>query len=331
MKFNLRDIFLLFLIFALGVCAGGYYFKKEISPPEGIDFSTFFEAWQEIEDNFYNFSKENQEDMLYGAVQGVVNSLNDPYSDFLNPEETLEFQESLTGTYKGIGAEIGIRDGNLTIISPLKGTPAERANLLPGDKIVEINDESTEEITLSQAVTKIRGKEGTEVTLKIEREKEIFEVKIKREKIDIPILDFKIIEENIAYIQIYNFYEDAPLEFNKISEEILNSDIKKIILDLRNNPGGYLQSACDIGNFFIKKGETILKEDYGKGAIEDITSEGPGAFSSFKTVILINKGSASASEILAGAVKEQNQAILIGEKSFGKGTVQEFIPLKNMD
>jgi len=271
-----------------------------------------------------------RQDMLYGAIQGLVDSLKDPYSDFLSPEETAEFEENLTGTYEGIGAEIGIRDETLTIISPLKGSPAEKAGLLPGDKVLEIDGSSTQDMNLTQAVMKIRGKTGIEVKLKVKRGEKIWIVTIKRAKIEIPTLDFKIIDNNVAYIQLYNFYEDAPSKFKKITQDILNKGVKKIILDLRNNPGGYLSVATDIANFFIKEGKIIVKEDLGKGKSEDVTSKGPGVFANFKIIVLINEGSASASEILAGALAEQNEkTILIGEKTFGKGTVQEFISLQD--
>jgi len=331
MKLDLKFIFILTLSLVIGFWTG-YFFNQKLNVElqEGTDFTPFFEAWHEIETKFYNFSEKDKEKMLYGAIQGLVDSLDDPYSDFLSPEETSQFKEELTGSYEGIGAEIGIRDNVLTIISPIKGTPAEAAGLLPGDKILEVNGESTKKMSLTQAVMKIRGRRGTVVNLKIKRGDQIFTKKITRAKIDIPTLNFSILKNDIAYVQLYNFYEDAPSEFEKVYQKILNKNIKKIILDLRNNPGGYLSSAVNIGNFFIEKGRVIVKEDLGKGKIKEIKSEGPGILSSLKIVILINKGSASASEILAGALKENypSNTKLIGERSFGKGTVQEFVPLK---
>jgi len=330
MKINIKNIFLLLFIFAIGFLVGGYYYQgNTILRPQGVNFGPFYQAWEEIERKFYNYSEKMRQDMLYGAIQGLVDSLKDPYSDFLTPEETTEFEENLTGTYEGIGAEIGIRDETLTIISPLKGSPAEKAGLLAGDKILQIDGSSTQDMELIKAVIKIRGEANTEVKLKIKRGEKIWTVTIKRSKIEIPTLDFKIIDNNIAYIQLYNFYEDAPAKFKKITQEILQNGVKKIILDLRNNPGGYLSVATDIANFFVKEGKIVVKEDPGEGKSEDITSEGPGVFANFKVIVLINEGSASASEILAGALAEQNKGtILIGEKTFGKGTVQEVIPLQ---
>jgi len=331
MKFNFKNSFFWVLIFFIGVGFGTIYERAEsISLSGEIDLSLLQEAWGEINNNYYKFSSKDKEKMVHGTIQGLVDSLGDPYSDFLDPKETEKFEEGLNGIYEGIGAEIGIRNDNLLIISPFKGSPAQKAGILPRDRILEINKKSTEEMTLLDAVSKIRGKEGTQVNLKIKREKKILNVKITRSTIEIPALDFEILEGDIAYIQIYNFYEDAPKEFKQvINDKILTSNIKKIILDLRGNPGGFLSSASDIGNFFIKKGDVILKEDFGGNEINEILSDGPGSLSSFDVVILVDEGSASASEILAGAIKDQNKALIIGQKSFGKGTVQQPITLRD--
>lgn len=335
MKVNFQTIFIFVLIFAIGFF-GGYFLNQKVnfSLQNGIDFTSFFESWNYIEDKFYKFSDANatelRQKMLYGAIDGMVQGLGDPYSDFLTPEESSQFQEDMSGSYEGIGAEIGMQNDILTIISPIEGTPAKAAGLLPGDQILEINNEKTAEMTLTQATMKIRGKEGTEVNLKIKRGDKIFDLKIKRAKITLPTLDFKMLDDNIAYIQLYNFYENASPLFKETANKILSSGSNKIILDLRNNPGGYLNASTDIANFFIKKGNVILKEESEGENINEIYSRGPAAFANFKIVILINKGSASASEILAGAIKENNpQVTIIGEKSFGKGTVQEMITLKD--
>jgi len=331
MKFNFKNTFLLLLIFSIGFFVGGYYFRgEEILQPQAVNFSRLYEAWNQIESKFYNYSSKMRQDMLYGAIDGLVKSLKDPYSDFLTPKETSDFEENLTGKYEGIGAEIGIRDETITVITPLKDSPAEKVGLLNGDKILEIGGKTTEEMDLTEAIMLIRGKAGTQVKLKIKRGTKILDVSIKRARIEIPTLDFKVLDNGIGYIQLYNFYEESPSQFKKTVQEIFKKGVKKIILDLRNNPGGYLSAATEIGNFFIKDGKVIVKEDLGDGKIQEIKSEGPGAFSDFKIVILINGGSASASEILAGAINEQNKnTVLIGEKTFGKGTVQEFISLSD--
>lgn len=336
MKVNLKYFFFLILFFIFGFGAG-YYFnlfnddaglKKLGNEP---DFSPIFKSWDTIQEKFVNFKEEDKQKIIYGAVKGMVKALGDPYSDFLDPQETKDFEEGLNGIYEGIGAEIGIKDEILTIISPIKGTPAETAGLLSEDKILEINGEPTKDMTLVQAVMKIRGEKGTTVKLKIKRGEDVFEKEIIRAKIEIPLLNYKELEGNIALIEIYNFFEDAASKFEGAYQNVLNSGRDKIILDLRNNPGGHLSAATGIADFFVEKGKVILKEDMGKEGIEETKSKGPGALGKYKTVILINKGSASASEILAGTIKENNpeNVLIIGEKSFGKGTVQQFIPLED--
>jgi carboxyl-terminal processing protease len=329
MKENIKNILLLIAVFLVGFAIGGYYFQNsQFTSPEGVSFNPLFEVWGQIQNKFYGYSPKIQKEMLYGAMQGTVDSLKDPYSDFLNPKEASQFEEELSGSYEGIGAELTMRNDELTIISPLKNTPADRAGLMAGDKVLEINGKKTDKMTLLEGVMKIRGKAGTSVILKIKRSKKIFTVKIKRAKVEIPVLSFKKLNDDVAYIQIFNFYENTYPKFKEVAEKILNSKTNKIILDLRGNPGGFLDSAVDIGGFFISEDKTVLKQDFGNKKIDNIKSKGPGSFANFKIVILIDKGSASASEILAGAIKENNKKVkLIGEKTFGKGTVQEFINL----
>lgn len=331
MKIEAKNILLLFAIFLLGFSLGGYYFQtKGITPSQGVSFTPLFEVWSQIENKFYGYSPKIQQEMLYGAIQGTVDSLDDPYSDFLDPKEAAQFEEELTGNYEGIGAELTMRNDKLTIVSPLKNTPAEKTGLLAGDQILKINGKNTDEMSLLEAVMKIRGKAGSFVNLTIKRGKRIFNVKIKRAKIKIPVLSFEILNNDIGYIRIFNFYQNTYSEFKKASERILNSKVDKIIVDLRENPGGFLDSAVDIGGFFIPEGKTILKQDFGNKKIETIKSDGPGSFVDFKVIILIDKGSASASEILAGAIKENNKKVtLVGEKTFGKGTVQELVNLQD--
>jgi len=331
-KFNYKNLILIIFVFLIGFVGGGYFFQaKKIELIEGANFIPFYEAWSQVKNKFYDYSPQKDQDMIYGAIDGMVRGLKDPYSDFLTPQETKALESELEGEYEGIGVEIAIKDNVLTIVAPLKNTPAEKAGLLPGDNILEINGEDTSKMTLVEAVMKIRGKAGEIVDLKIKRGEKVFNVKIKRVRVEIPVIDFKMLDNDIAYIQIFNFYESTFPKFQAVSEDILKRGTKKIILDLRDNPGGFLKSAVDIAGFFIPEGKTVLKQDFGKGKIDEIKSFGPGSFSNFKIVILINKGSASASEILAGAIKENNKenVILVGEKTFGKGTVQELVNLSD--
>jgi len=262
----------------------------------------------------------------------MVKALNDPYTVFFPPEDSKIFQEDVKGSFEGVGMEIGIRDNQLQVISPLEGTPAERAGIRAGDIIVAVNGTSTASIALEKAVKWIRGPKGSEVTLTIMREgwKEAKEIKIVRDTISIPAVRWELKENNIAYLKIYQFSGNAAFEFSKAAVEILNSPAEKIIIDLRNNPGGYLEVVQDIAGWFLKKDELVAIEDFGPNQEKtEYRSKGKGNFSNYPVVILINQGSASASEILAGALRDNLGIKLIGERSFGKGSVQTLEQLRD--
>lgn len=318
------SIFLALIIFSSGFFVGKFRCKRVA--PENLDFSLFWEAYYKIKENFFEKKKITNENLIYGAISGFVQSLNDPYTIFLPPEETKKFIEDVSGIFEGIGAEIGIKNNQLQIIAPLEGTPAQKAGLKSKDKILEINGKLTEGMSIEEAVRLIRGPKGTKVKLKIFREgwKEPKEIEIQREQIEVPSLKWEIKEDNIIYIKIFHFPEKGIKDFNKVALEILNfpSKEKKIILDLRNNPGGYLEVAINIAGWFLKKNEVVLVEDFGEGKQISYKSEGPSLFSDYPMVVLINSGTASGAEILAAALKENRQIPLIGEPTFGKGTVQ---------
>jgi len=291
-----------------------------------LDFTLFWETWQTLKEKFIDKTKFDNQKMLYGAISGVVSSLEDPYTIFMNPEESKKFLEDVSGKFEGVGMEIGQKKGQLQIISPLEGTPAQKAGLRAGDKIVKIDDVFANELTVDEAVSKIRGDKGTEVTLTIFREgwNNTKEFKIVRDVIEVPSLKWEIKNDDIAYIRLYQFSEKAGYDFKKASLEILKSPAKKIILDLRNNPGGYLEISKDIASLFLKKGSLVAIEDFGgKAESKKYIADGNDIFSGFPIVVLINQGSASASEILAGALRDNREIKLIGETSFGKGSVQE--------
>ena len=326
-----------FLVFAILTSFGlGNYFGKsqcKICPPEEIDFSLFWEAYHKLQDNFVDKGKFDNQKILYGAISGMVKSLGDPYTVFFSPEENKRFEEDVKGVFEGVGMEVGIKKGQLQVIAPLEGTPAQRAGLRPGDKIIKINDTETSNLTIDEAVNLIRGPKGTQVTLTIFREEweKTKEIKIVRDVIEVPSLKWEIKEidgQKIAYIQLYQFSENASFDFRKAAIEILTSPAQRIILDLRNNPGGYLEVAQDITGWFLEKGKIVVIEDFGQGNEQEYKAQGPGTFSDYKIMILINQGSASASEILAGALRDNRGILLIGEKSFGKGSVQELEELK---
>jgi len=259
----------------------------------------------------------------------MVESIGDPYTVFFDPEDTKKFLEDITGRFEGVGMEIGIRNNGLQVIAPLEGTPAQKAGLRAGDRIIKVDGKLTTELTLEEAVTLIRGEKGTKVVLTIFRETwdAPKDIEIERAVIEVPSLKWELLEGNIAYIKIYHFSEKASFDFSRASIQILTSGAERIILDLRNNPGGYLEVARDIAGFFLKKGEVVVIEDSGREKRE-YKARGNAIFLGYPLVVLINEGSASGAEILAGALKDNLDIILIGETSFGKGSVQQLERLK---
>lgn len=336
MKKILSKIFL--IVFCLAVFLAGFAFGRSsvekpsekvlnniaLGQPSNIDFSLFWDAWNLIESKYVKRGELERQKMVYGAISGLLGSLGDPYSTFFTPQENENFEDELQGVFEGIGVEIGIRDNVLTVIAPLEGTPAKRAGLLSGDKILKIGDISTEGLSLDEAVTKIKGKKGTAVKLTVlkAQSQEIEDVEIVRDVIDIPVLKTEI-KDNYAYIQIYSFTENINSEFKKEALKILQGDVSGIILDLRGNPGGYFERAIDIAGWFLPKDGTVVSEDYGNEEKIVHQTDGPASLSEYPLVVLIDEGSASASEILAGALKDHNRAELVGQKSFGKGSIQE--------
>jgi len=250
---------------------------------------------------------------------------------FMEQDDTKRFIEDVKGSFEGVGMEVGVRNGQLTVIAPLEGTPAQKAGLRAGDVIVKVDGDSAADMTVDEAVNRIRGTRGTEVVLTIFREEweEEREVKIVRGVIEIPSLKWELKDDNIAYLHLYNFTEKAANDFRKAAVEILESPASKVVLDLRNNPGGYLEVAQDIAGWFLKSGDVVAIEDFGEGKEQKLyKAEGNGLIGSYKVVVIINEGSASASEILAGSLRDNLGVKLIGGTSFGKGSVQELEKLK---
>ncbi len=288
-----------------------------------VNFNLFWEVWQKIQASYID-RPVSETKLLYGAMSGLVGSLGDPYSLFFEPVEAKKFTDDLKGKFEGIGAEIGLRDGIITIIAPLPGTPAELAGLKAGDKVIEIDGASTEKMDLDAAVNKIRGKKGTAVKLKIYRPKDnnYKEIDIIRDEIKILSVKMEMKENNIAYIQITNFNEDTEELFQKAVNEILIKNPRGIILDLRNNPGGYLDRSIEIASYWLSPGQIVVKEELNGGEKIQHLANGLAQLRTIKTVVLINGGSASASEIVSGALQDFDLAELVGEKTFGKGSVQ---------
>jgi len=313
-------------VFSSGIFLGQLLKVCDTCQPTDVNFSLFWDAYNQLKSKFVDSSKITNEAVLYGAISGMAKSLGDPYTTFFNPTEAKKFTDELAGYFGGIGIEIAIKKAQLTVVSPLENTPAQRAGLRAGDVIVKIDGKDTAAMTDDEAVTLIRGNSGTKVVLTIYRAgwTGTKDFSITRDTIKIPSLKWELLEGDIADIKLFQFSQNLNSDFNKAALEILNSPAKKIIIDLRNNPGGYLEIAQNIAGWFIEHGKTVVIEDFGTQKPQTIyKSEGNAKFLSYPTVILINQGSASASEILAGALQDNNGTKLIGEKSFGKGSVQE--------
>ncbi len=301
-----------------------------------VDLAPFWKAWAILDERFAPASTSTEptqdEDKVWGAIEGLARSYDDPYTTFFPPAESKSFNEEIAGSFGGIGVEIGIQDGVLTVISPIKGTPSYEAGIEPGDKIIAIDDISIMDKNMDEAIRMIRGEVGTKVTLTLVRkgEGEPLKKTLTRATIDIPTVATKFLEaDNVFVIELYNFSANSANLFRNGLREFVESGSPNLVIDLRNNPGGYLEAALDMASWFLPTGKLVATEDFG-GKKENIEykSKGYDVFNeNLKMVILLNDGSASASEILAGALREHGKATLIGQKTFGKGSVQELIPI----
>ncbi|HXF44141.1 MAG TPA: S41 family peptidase [Candidatus Paceibacterota bacterium] len=296
--------------------------KKELLD---ADFGLFWDSVKAVKENYFKIGDVRDENLLYGAIEGLIGALDDPYSSFFNPSDAKKFEEDIQGSFGGIGAEIGIRNDQLVVIAPLKGNPAEAAGLKAGDKILKVDDIFTNDLTVEEAVKIIRGEPGTVVTLLIIRNgwDEAKEFKITRAIVVVPTLDWEMKPGNIAYFHLYNFNANAPSVFYQGALEALVKGARGIVLDLRDNPGGYLEVAQNIASWFLERGEVVVRERFRSGNENLLYATGPSALAKIPTVIIVNGGSASASEIVAGALRDIRGVKIIGEKTFGKGTVQE--------
>ena len=307
--------------------ASRIFFNQELGKPEPMDFSLFWQALNTLEEKYVNSDKIDYQNILYGAIEGMTNSLGDDYTVFMKPEKTESFMQSVSGkdSFEGVGMELALKGGLLTVVTPLDGTPAFKAGIKAGDKIIEINDASTEDMQVEEAVSLIRGKKGTQVKLTIIRKdlNEPKEYTLTRETIEAPIIHWEMKSNDIAYIRVYQFTGNLPSKFKDVISEALKNNAKKIILDLRNNPGGYLEVAVDLTSWFNPKDSVVVKEEFKNGGTDEYKSRGYNAIQNFPVVVLVNKGSASASEIMAGALRDIRGIKLVGEKTFGKGSVQE--------
>ncbi len=295
------------------------------------DFSVFWETWAAIQHSYLRAADVTTKNLIYGSASGLVESLKDPYSLFLNPADSKKFAEDINGNFGGIGAEIGIKNEQIIIVAPLKNSPAEKAGLLAGDRIAEINATSTVNMNINEAVKLIRGTKGIPVNFTIGRSghEKPLKITVVRDIIKIPVIEWKMKERNIAHLQFFTFSETSTGLMHNALKEIQAAGAKGIVLDLRNNPGGYLDSAVQIASFFLEPNAPVVYEEFRDGKRDTFTAQGNPLVSKIPLVILLNGGSASASEILAGAIKDNRGVQIVGEKSFGKGTVQELIRLRD--
>ena len=310
----------------LGEILNKYELKKSKNAAQDVDFSLFWDVWDTIKEKYVDADKLKEKEMFYGALRGLVDSTGDPYSVFMNPVISKDFSDDLKGTFEGIGAEIGIKNNILTIIAPLTDMPAQKAGLRSGDQIVAIDGESTGGISLDGAVNKIRGQKGTDVTLTIWRDsfEESTDFTITRGKIIVKSVKWEINNDDIMVIEISHFNSDTEQLFDQAVRETIKENPKGVILDLRNDPGGYLDTAIEVASEWIEEGPVVI-EKFSEENKNEYLARGRARLKDYPTVVLVNQGSASASEIVAGALKDYELANIVGMTTFGKGSVQEMV------
>ena len=304
----------------------------DATPDPSLDLTAFWKVWNTLNTNYVithaSSTLPSAQEKVWGAISGLAAAYGDPYTVFFPPEEAKQFAETISGSFAGVGMEIDVKDGVLTVVAPLKGTPAEAAGILAGDAIVAIDGKTTEGIPVEKAVREIRGPVGTVVALTIIRDAKQLEIKITRAIIQVPETEDGLDKKTGVYhIALYQFTANSADLFNQAFMRFKHSGSKKLVIDLRGNPGGYLDSAVDIASHFLPKGATVVVEDFG-GMRTNQTHTSLGYHdlpSGTSVVVLIDSGSASASEIFAGALQDNKVATLIGTKSFGKGSVQQLI------
>lgn len=328
LKFSIIAI----VFFAIGFLVNAYGPKLSIGPNSlsqnnSIDLSKFWKVNDILKAKYDGeISTEKQSE---GATAGMVASLGDPYTTYLDAKSNNELNDQLAGKLSGIGIEIGIKNNRLTVVAPIDGTPASKAGLRAGDIIVSIDGQDTSNMTVDEAVTKIRGKKGTDVKLGIIHPgSSLQEIVITRDDITVPSVSSEIKPNNVGYIKIRTFGSDTASQIEQIASEFKSKGVKAVVIDVRDNPGGYLDSAVKISSEFLEEG-IIVKEKSKHSKDKTFSASGAGTLTDVPIVMLVNGGSASASEILAGALHDNGRATLVGEKTFGKGSVQEIVCLND--
>lgn len=309
-------------------------FARTPAPSEEVDLTEFWRVWNLLEEKFVvSTSTETltKETRMHGAISGLVKSYGDPYTIFMPPTDANEFDETISGNFSGVGMEVGMRDGVITIIAPLPDTPAERAGIIASDVIIEIDEVSAEGMSIDEAVRLIRGEKGTEVLITVYRQGEVefLDIPVIRDTINIPTVKTEL-KDGVFIISLYSFNALAEAKMQEALREYTKSGTLKLVLDLRGNPGGFLQSAVSIASYFVDAGEVVVRENFGDGSAEEVyRSQGKTLrnYAPEEMIVLIDGGSASASEILAGALSQHGVATLMGQTTFGKGSVQELVDL----
>lgn len=348
-RYLVLSLFLMLASFSFGYLFGvrGYRIQtqdlprvsvsREVPPDKSLDFSLFWQVWDTLESDYLDKNQLNTADMIYGAIKGMVAAVGDPYTTFLPPEENKIIQEDLSGNFEGVGIQIGFRGTQLAVIAPLPGTPAEEAGIQAGDYIIGIVDEqkdidrSTTGISLPEAVEAIRGPRGSQVTLILLRNgnETPIEAEIVRREIEVPSVTLEV-KEDIAHIRLLKFTAETKSEWAEVVEEVAgNAQIRGVVVDLRNNPGGFLDASVDAASDFLETGQVVVIEENSRGVKEEFKVQRLGNLKDIPLVVLVNKGSASASEIFAGAIKDHGRGEVIGQATFGKGTIQEPRQLTN--
>jgi len=340
---KIRNIFLVLALVSVATLVGYRAGERKIlilkeSNGAQLDLSMMWTVKNRLQQLFLNKDKMVDKNMVYGAISGMVASLGDPYTVYLPPEQNKSSNEDLAGKFGGVGISLGYKDKNISVMSPLAKTPAERAGLLAGDLILKITDKAnkvdkdTSGMSLEEAVKLIRGKVGTEVTLKIYRtgKTQPWDVTLKRDNIIVPGVELEWVDNprgKVAWVKMYKFSDTLYTEWSQIvgqiNQEKVKGKVAGIILDLRNNPGGYLQASVMVASDFLRDGVVVSQQSSSGSEEKYSVDKSLGRLLNDKLVVLVNGGSASASEILAGALKEYGRAQLVGEKTFGKGTVQQ--------
>jgi carboxyl-terminal processing protease len=287
-------------------------------------FKVFWETWQIVERDFYDRTQVDHQKLIYGAIKGMVDAVGDPYTVYQTPAQREVSDTDLRGSFDGIGIQVDMKDNRLTVVAPIEGSPAEAAGFRPGDVVLEVDGKSLSGKTLNDTVGLIRGQRGTPVTLTVLRQgsNDPIQITVVRAEIKLKSVRVRMLDDQVGYVRISSFSASTGTEMANAVRNLIDQQARGIVVDLRNNPGGYLSTSVEASAQFVDPGTVVLYQQSGNGDRKTYRTEGGGTASQLPLAVLVNKGSASASEIMAGALRDNGRAFLVGEKTFGKGTVQ---------